>query len=139
MCSWNHWIVIKDECVMIPWWNWEKWKIVDNVFVTLNLKNGILQHPRQVKIYIPVFVSSFVVLDHETTLNILEFFLNSIKKSKSWVLLSSMCMFPQLNGTKFWYHNFHLQNSGALQTRIDQKGYNEFWKLSNTKMNTTNS
>ena len=55
MCSWNHWIVIKDECVMIPWWNWEKWKIVDNVFLTLNLKNGILQHPRQVKIYIPVF------------------------------------------------------------------------------------
>ena len=31
-------------------------------------------------------------------------------------------MFPVLNGTKFWSHSFHLQNSGILQTRMDQRG-----------------
>ena len=31
-------------------------------------------------------------------------------------------MFPDLKGTKFWLHSFHLQNSGNLQTRMDQRG-----------------
>ena len=40
-------------------------------------------------------------VDHEITLKILEFILNSMKKVKSLsFLLSSMCMFPELNGTK---------------------------------------
>ena len=31
-------------------------------------------------------------------------------------------MFPESKGTKFWSHSFHLQNSGILQTRMDQRG-----------------
>ena len=38
--------------------------------------------------------------DHEITLKILEFILNSIEKLKPRFLLSSMCMFPESNGTK---------------------------------------
>ena len=30
-------------------------------------------------------------------------------------------MFHESNGTKFWSHSFHLQNSGILQTRMDQR------------------
>ena len=30
-------------------------------------------------------------------------------------------MFPKPNGTKFWSHSFHLQNSGILQTRMEQR------------------
>ena len=30
-------------------------------------------------------------------------------------------MFSESNGTKFWSHSFHLQNSGILQTRMDQR------------------
>ena len=48
--------------------------------------------------------------------------LNSIEKVKPGSLLSLMCMFPESNGTKFWSHSFHLQNSGILQTRMDQRG-----------------
>ena len=32
-----------------------------------------------------------------------------------------MCMFPESNGKKFWSRSFHLQNSGVLQIRMDQK------------------
>ena len=39
-------------------------------------------------------------LDHEITLNILEFILNSIEKVKPGFSFSSMCMFPELNETK---------------------------------------
>ena len=31
-------------------------------------------------------------------------------------------MFPESNETKFWSHSFHIQNSGILQTRMDQRG-----------------
>ena len=31
-------------------------------------------------------------------------------------------MSPESNGTKFRLHSFHLQNSGVLQTRMDQRG-----------------
>ena len=52
-------------------------------------------------------------------------------------------MFSESNGTKFWSHSFHLQNSGILQTRMNKKGdgahENEFRHFSNTKMNITNS
>ena len=44
------------------------------------------------------------------------------EKVKPGSLLSLMCMFPESNGTKFWSHSFHLQNSGILQTRMDQRG-----------------
>ena len=47
--------------------------------------------------------------------------LNSIEKVKPGSLLSLMCMFPESNGTKFWSHSFHLQNSGILQTRMEQR------------------
>ena len=75
----------------------------------------------------PVYIhqlSNFLVsgTDLEDTLKILEFILNLIEKVKPGLLLSSMCMFPESNGTKFEYNSFHLQNSGILQTRIDQKG-----------------
>ena len=48
--------------------------------------------------------------------------LNSIEKVKPGSLLALLCMFPKLNGTKFWSHSFHLQNLGILQTRMDQRG-----------------
>ena len=38
-------------------------------------------------------------------------------------------MFPEPNGTKFWSHSFHLQNSGTLQTRMDQRGTPWKWIL----------
>ena len=47
---------------------------------------------------------------------------NSIGKVKPGFLLSLMCMLPESNGIKFWSHSFHLQNSGILQTRMDQRG-----------------
>ena len=46
---------------------------------------------------------------------------NSTEKVKPVFLLSLVCMFPELNGTKFRFHSFHLRNSGILQTRIDQR------------------
>ena len=48
--------------------------------------------------------------------------LNSTEKGRLDSLLSLMGMFPESNGTKFWSHSFHLQNSGILQTRMDQRG-----------------
>ena len=39
-------------------------------------------------------------IDHEIKLKILEFILNSLKKVKPGFLLSSMCIFPETNGTK---------------------------------------
>ena len=60
------------------------------------------------------------------------------RKVKPGSLLSLMCMFPESNKTKFWSPIFHLQNSGTLQTRMDQCGRrheNEFWQFSNTKVN----
>ena len=48
--------------------------------------------------------------------------LNSIEKVKPGPLLSFMCMFPESNGKRLWSHNLHLQNSGILQTRMDQRG-----------------
>ena len=66
---------------------------------------------------------SLLLIDHEITLKILEFILNSIEKVKPvFFLLSSICMFSELNGTKSLSHSFHFQNSGILQTRTDQKG-----------------
>ena len=40
------------------------------------------------------------VIDHEITLKILEFTFNSKEKVESVSLLSSKCMFLELNGTK---------------------------------------
>ena len=41
-----------------------------------------------------------MILDHEITLKILGFVLNSIEKVKPGFLLSSMCIFSESNGTK---------------------------------------
>ena len=43
------------------------------------------------------------------------------KKKKPGFSLSLMCMFPESNETKFWSHSLHLQNSGTLQTRTDER------------------
>ena len=48
--------------------------------------------------------------------------LNSTEKVKPCFLLSLMCMFSELSGTKFWSHSFHLQNSGILRTKMNKKG-----------------
>ena len=63
-----------------------------------------------------------ILLDLETTQKILEFVLNSIGKVKPGFILSSMCIFSESNRTKSQSHSFHLQNSGILQTRRDQRG-----------------
>ena len=63
----------------------------------------------------------YVELDHEIALEILEFILNPIENVKPGFLLFSMCMFPESNGNTFWFRSFHLQNSGILQTRMDQR------------------
>ena len=44
------------------------------------------------------------------------------RKVKSGFLLSLMCIFCKSNGSKFWSHGFHLQNSSFLQTKMEQKG-----------------
>ena len=44
--------------------------------------------------------SCFLDINHEITLKILEFVLNSIEKVKPGFLLSSMCIFSESNGTK---------------------------------------
>ena len=44
---------------------------------------------------------------------------NFKEKVKPGFLLTLMCMFPELNGTKSSPHSFHLQNSGISQTRKD--------------------
>ena len=46
---------------------------------------------------------------------------NSIVKVKHGFLPSVICMFPELNGTKFRSHGFHLQKSGIFQTREHQR------------------
>ena len=51
-----------------------------------------------------------------------KFGLNSIEKVKPVSEIFFICMFPKLNGTKFWSHSFDLQNSGILQTIMDQRG-----------------
>ena len=55
--------------------------------------------------------------------------LNSIEKVKPGFLLSLMCMFPELSETKFWSHSLHLQNSGNLQTKIDERRTPWKWVL----------
>ena len=66
----------------------------------------------------------------------------SIEKVKPRFSLSLMFIFSESNEANFWSHSLHLQNSGILQTRTDErKGRpheNEFWQFSNTKMNITN-
>ena len=62
----------------------------------------------QLHLISPLF-SHFI--DHEITLNILEFILNSIEKAKPGFSFSSMCIFPELNETKFRY--FADQNGRA--------------------------
>ena len=63
-----------------------------------------------------------MILDHEITLKILEFILNSVEKVKPGFLLSSMCMFPESNRTKFSSDSFHLRNSGNFETKMNQRG-----------------
>ena len=46
--------------------------------------------------------------------------LSLIEQVKDGFLLSLMCMFAESNGTKFWSQRFQLQNSGILQTRMNQ-------------------
>ena len=55
--------------------------------------------------------------------------LNSREKVKPGFLLFLICLYPDLNETKFWSHSFHLQSSGILQTRMDQKGDPMKWIL----------
>ena len=61
--------------------------------VTKLILDGILQ----VKIF---GLFDFFIVDHEITLKILEFILNSIEKVKPGFSLSAMCMFLESNGTK---------------------------------------
>ena len=65
---------------------------------------------------------NFEAKDDEITLKTLEFILNSIEKVKSGLLLSSMRMFPESNGTNFWSQSVRLQDPGILQARIAQSG-----------------
>ena len=44
------------------------------------------------------------------------------RKSKTCFFIFLMCIFPELNETKFWSHSFHLKHLGILQTRMDQMG-----------------
>ena len=44
--------------------------------------------------------SAYYIIDHEITLKILEFILNSIEKVKPGFLLSSMSVFPESKGIK---------------------------------------
>ena len=44
------------------------------------------------------------------------------RKNKTCFLLFSMYMLPELNVTKSLSHSFHLQNSGILQAKMDQRG-----------------
>ena len=46
-------------------------------------------------------ISLASLINHETTLKILEFILSLIEKVNPGFLFSSMCMFPELNGKKF--------------------------------------
>ena len=46
--------------------------------------------------------------------------LSLIEQVKDGFLLSLMCMFAESNRTKFWSQRFQLQNSGILQTRMNQ-------------------
>ena len=57
------------------------------------------------------------MIDQETNLG-----LNSMEKVKPGFLFSLMSIFPESSRPKFRSHSFHLQNSGILQTRMDQKG-----------------
>ena len=52
----------------------------------------------------------------------MEFVFNSIEKVKPVFLPFSMCIFFESNGTKSYFHSFHLQNSRILQTRMGQRG-----------------
>ena len=46
--------------------------------------------------------------------------LSLMEQVKDGFLLSLMCMFAESNGTKFWSQRSQLQNSGILQTRMNQ-------------------
>ena len=48
--------------------------------------------------------------------------LNLSEEVKPDFLCSLLCIFHELNKTKFLSPSFHLQNQGILQTRKDQKG-----------------
>ena len=69
-------------------------------------------------VYTKIWIARFLYRPWDQT----NLVLNSIDKLKLGSLLSLMCMFPELNGTKFWSHICHLQNSCILQTRMDQRG-----------------
>ena len=63
--------------------------LISSIQETLMLEGVIIQ-----------IFSCFLDINHEITLKILEFVLNSIEKVKPGFLLSSMCRFSELNGTK---------------------------------------
>ena len=58
---------------------------------------------RLIKRNIPIFrtVITNDMIDHEINLKVLEFILNSIEKVKPGFLISSICMVPECNKTKF--------------------------------------
>ena len=78
-----------------------------------------LWHPQKHLIYDSWFMKSKSTSKGNRPWDQTNLVLNSIEKVKSGSLLFLMCMFPESNGTKFWSHSFHLQNSGILQTRMD--------------------
>ena len=80
----------------------------------------------------PLFIQSYFLLVSHILFSRCKIFTNrpwdpinlvlkSTEKVKPGFLLSLMCLFPESNGTKFWSHSFHLQNSDISQTRMDQK------------------
>ena len=44
------------------------------------------------------------------------------KKSKTWFFTLPNMYVSWMEQEKFWSHSFHLQHSGSLQTKIDQRG-----------------
>ena len=91
------------------------WK---QIIVSKTLKSSQLNEELQVScksnyaIYLPEYVRPW----DQTNL-----FLNWIEKVKPGFLLSLMCVFPELNGFKFWSNSFHLQNLAVLLTGMDQR------------------
>ena len=52
------------------------------------------------------------------------------RKSKTWFFtFLNVCVSWIFPGPNFWSHSFHLQNSGILQTRMNQRGIPWKWIL----------
>ena len=83
---------------------------IDEFLVILELLEALSFNPNRLKL-----------MDHEITLKILEFILNSKEKVRPGCFTFLSVYVSWIERDKILIHSYHLQNSDILHTRMDQR------------------